>query len=200
MTDDVVLDGLPEALRWQVEPVSWERAGRDGLAITAGPGTDLFVDPAGGQVQLGAPRALLPVTGDYRFSARLSCAAAATFDAAALLAWVADDQWVKLALERSPAGELTVVSVVTRGLSDDVNSWPVPSGACWLRISRAGAATALHARADDEPWALVRHFALGEGASRVGVLAQSPTGAGVVSRFDQVRLVPGGVADIRGGT
>jgi regulation of enolase protein 1 (concanavalin A-like superfamily) len=197
--EDVLLDGLPGPLTWQVAPVSWEPAGPDGLAVTAGPGTDLFVDPAGSPAQLTAPRALLPVTGDYRFSARLSCAAAATYDAAALVAWVTDDQWVKLALERSPAGELTVVSVVTRGLSDDANSWPVPSGACWLRISRAGEATALHARADGEPWALVRHCALGGGATRVGLLAQSPTGAGAVSRFDQVRLEPGGVADIRGG-
>ncbi|HVQ89876.1 MAG TPA: DUF1349 domain-containing protein [Mycobacteriales bacterium] len=200
MGADVRLNGLPGPLSWQVEPVSWEPVGPDGLTVTAGPQTDLFVDPAGSPAQLSAPRALLPVSGDYRFSARLSCAAAATYDAAALVAWVDDEQWVKLALERSPAGLLTVVSVVTRGRSDDANGWPVPSGSCWLRISRTGPATALHARADGEPWALVRHLALGAGDTQVGLLAQSPTGAGAVSTFDQVRLEPGGLADVRDGT
>lgn len=200
MADDVVLDGLPAALRWQPAPVSWQRTAPDGLVVAAGPGTDLFVDPAGSAAQLSAPRALMPVTGDYRFSARVSCDSAATFDAAALLAWVTADRWVKLCLERSPAGVMTVVSVVTRGLSDDANGWPVPSGSTSLRISRTGAASALHARADGEPWQLVRHCALGgDGPVAVGVLAQSPTGAGVVSRFEQVRFGSEGLTDIRGG-
>jgi regulation of enolase protein 1 (concanavalin A-like superfamily) len=199
---EVVLDGLPAPLAWQLPPVSWQATAADGLAITAGAGTDLFVDPAGSAAQLSAPRELMPVLGDYRLSARVSCAATATFDAAALLAWVAADRWAKLCLERSPAGVLTVVSVVTRGLSDDANGWPVPSGSTWLRISRRGAASALHASADGERWDLVRHFALGgdgDGPVQVGVLAQSPTGAGVVSEFAQVRFAPNGVSDIRSG-
>lgn len=197
---EVALDGLPAPLRWLLAPVSWQRVGADGLSVTAGPATDLFVDPAGGAAQLSAPRALMAVTGDYRFSARVSCAAAATFDAAVLVAWVDNDRWVKLCLERSPAGVLTVVSVVTRGASDDANSWPVPAGPIWLRISRRGPATALHASADGQRWDLVRHFALGgDGSTRVGVLAQSPTGAGVVSRFEQVRFAPTGVPDVRDG-
>jgi regulation of enolase protein 1 (concanavalin A-like superfamily) len=149
---------------------------------------------------LSAPRALLPVTGDFRFSARVACDSAATYDAAALLAWAAADRWVKLCLERSPAGVMTVVSVVTRGVSDDANAWPAPAGPTWLRISRRGPASALHASADGQRWQLVRHFALGgNGPVQVGLLAQSPTGAGVVSRFEQVRFAPTGVQDIRGG-
>jgi regulation of enolase protein 1 (concanavalin A-like superfamily) len=199
-SDEVVLDGLPGALRWQLAPVSWGRTAPDGVAVTAGPGTDLFVDPAGSAAQLSAPRALLPVVGDYRFSARVSCGSAATFDAAVLLAWVAADRWVKLCLERSPAGVMTVVSVVTRGVSDDANGWPVPSGSTWLRVSRRGAATALHASADGGRWELVRHCAFDDGEPvQVGLLAQSPTGAGAVSRFEQVRFAPTGVEDIRGG-
>lgn len=198
--DDMVLAGVPGVLRWQAAPVSWQPSGADGVTVTAGAGTDLFVDPAGAPAVLSAPRAVVTVTGDYRFGALVSCAAEATFDAGALVAWVAADRWVKLALERSPAGVLTVVSVVTRGVSDDANGWPVPTGTAWLRIARTGAATALHARAAGEPWQLVRHLAFDDGGPvQVGVLAQSPTGAGAVSRFEQVRLEPGGVADIRGG-
>jgi regulation of enolase protein 1 (concanavalin A-like superfamily) len=76
----------------------------------------------------------------------------------------------------------------------------VPAGSTWLRISRRGPATALHASADGERWELVRHFALdGNGPVHIGVLAQSPTGAGATSQFAQVRFAPEGVKDIRSG-
>jgi uncharacterized protein len=201
VTGELVLNGLPGPLRWQQAPVSWRRTADDGVSVTAGPGSDLFVGPDGAPAQLSSPRALVPVDGDYQFSARVSCAAAATFDAAVLLVWVAEDRWAKLCLERSPAGAMTVVSVVTRGVSDDANSWPVPGGRTWLRISRRGPATAFHASADGQRWELVRHFALGgDDGARIGVLAQSPTGNGVVSHFDELRFVPAGLTDIRDGS
>lgn len=200
MNDEVALNGLPAPLRWQQAPVSWTRTGPDSLTITAGPSTDLFIDPAGTAPQLTAPRALTAVTGDYRFSAQVSCESAATFDAAVLLAWVAEDRWAKLCLERSPAGMMTVVSVVTRGVSDDSNSWPAPTGQTWLRISQHGPATALHASPDGHRWDLVRHFALG-GTSpvHIGVLAQSPTGAGTTSHFRHLRFSSTPLPDIRNG-
>jgi uncharacterized protein len=201
VTGGVVLDGLPGPLQWQQGPVSWQRTADDGMSVTAGPGSDLFIDPGGAPAQLSAPRALVPVGGDYRFSARVSCTAAATFDAAVLLVWVAEDRWAKLCLERSPAGVMTVVSVVTRGVSDDANSWPVPAGRTWLRISRRGPATAFHASTDGQRWDLVRHFALGgDDHPQIGVLAQSPTGTGVVSHFDELRFAPAGLDDIRDGS
>lgn len=49
-------------------------------------------------------------------------AAAAVSDADGLVAFVDQTCWAKLALERSPQSELTVVSIVTVGLSDDCNS------------------------------------------------------------------------------
>jgi hypothetical protein len=77
---------------------------------------------------------------------------------------------------------------VTDGLSDDANAFAVSGDAVWLRVSRLGAACALHARHDDEPWRFVRHFALG--VSRAGFLAQSPLGEGATARFEQIGFVP----------
>jgi regulation of enolase protein 1 (concanavalin A-like superfamily) len=205
MTPEITIDGLPAPLAWQLPPVSWQPTGPDAVTVTAGPKTDLFIDPAGSPAQLTAPRALLPVSGDFSFSARVSCDHAATYDAAVLLAWAADDRWAKLCLERSPAGVMTVVSVITRGLSDDANGWPMPGGEVWLRISRHGPAIALHASADGRRWDLVRHLALGDspggdGGLSVGISAQSPIGEGATSHFHEIRLAPAGVADIRDGS
>jgi hypothetical protein len=146
---------LPMALEWQVAPLDWA-VGLDGsLRIVAGPRTDLFVDPAGGPAALGAPRIVGVVEGDFQLSARVRADLQATFDAGALVLHAADDSWVKLALERSPQGEAMVVSVVTRGLSDDANGQVVTGAgvraACLARRSALGARAPLRARRTRRP-------------------------------------------------
>lgn len=195
------LDPLPMALDWQVAPRDWT-VGTDGsLRIVAGPRTDLFVDPAGGVVALGAPRIVGAVEGDFQLSARVRADLRATFDAGALVLHAADHTWVKLALERSPHGKAMIVSVVTRGVSDDANGRVVTGEGVWLRVSRIGGACALHASDDGARWELVRHFALdAPDGLTAGFLAQSPTGEGATATFDDVRFVAEPLAELRDGS
>jgi uncharacterized protein len=192
---------LPMAFEWQVAPHDWT-VGLDGtLHIVAGPRTDLFVDPAGGPPQLGAPRLMGAVEGDFQFSAYVRADLQATFDAGALVLHAADHVWAKLALERSPGGEAMVVSVVTRGLSDDANGRVVTTAGIWLRLSRTGAACAMHASDDGVRWELVRHCALpADDGLTVGFLAQSPTGEGCKATFDGMLFVAEPLADLRDGS
>ena len=88
------------------------------LSLTAGAGTDLFVDPQGGPPVLNAPRVLARPAGDFQLSARVTVDFAATFDAGVLVLYEHGGAWAKLCFERSPLGEPMVVSVVTRGVSD----------------------------------------------------------------------------------
>ena len=195
------LGRLPMAFDWQVPPADWT-IGLDGtLHVTAGPRTDLFLDPAGGPAELGAPRLMAPVEGDFQLSAYVKPDLRATFDAGALVLHAADHAWVKLALERSPQGEAMVVSVVTRGLSDDANGRVVAGGAIWLRIARIGEACALHAADDGVHWGLVRHFAFpAPGDVTAGFLAQSPTGQGCAVTFDGLGFAAETLADLRDGS
>ena len=195
------LGRLPMTFEWHVEPADWT-VGLDGtLHIVAGPRTDLFLDPAGGPPQLGAPRLMAAVEGDFQLSAYVQADLQATYDAGALVLHAADDNWVKLALERSPQGDPMVVSVVTRGLSDDANGRVVTGDAVWLRISRMGAACALHASDDGVVWELMRHFAFTapHGLS-AGFLAQSPTGEGCAATFDGLDFVAEPLAELRDGS
>jgi regulation of enolase protein 1 (concanavalin A-like superfamily) len=195
------LVGLPMALEWQVEPLDWSVAPGGSLRIVAGPRTDLFADPAGGPTALGAPRILGLVEGDFQLSARVRADLRATFDAGALVLHAADDTWAKLALERSPQGEAMIVSVVTRGLSDDANGRVVTGDGLWLRVARMGCACALHASGDGERWEFVRHFALdAPDGLAAGFLAQSPTGDGCTATFDDVRFVAEPLAELRDGS
>jgi regulation of enolase protein 1 (concanavalin A-like superfamily) len=195
------LDPLPMALDWQVAPLDWS-VGLDGsLRIVAGPHTDLFVDPAGAPAELGAPRLVGAVQDDFQLSARVRADLQATFDAGALVLHAADHAWVKLALERSPQGEAMIVSVVTRGLSDDANGRVVTGEGVWLRVSRIGATCALHASDDGRRWELVRHFAFdAPDGLAAGFLAQSPTGDGCAATFDDVRFVAQPLAELRDGS
>jgi regulation of enolase protein 1 (concanavalin A-like superfamily) len=172
----------------------------DPLTLEAGRRTDLFRDPQGAEPRLEAPFRLVDTPdGDWQLSARVQADLRATFDAGALILWSDEETWAKLAFERSPQGEGLVVSVVTRGLSDDCNSTVVDGDTVWLRISRVGAAAyAFHASADGERWDFVRHFAL-DGEPQPGFLAQSPTGEGCAATFSAIRLQRGRLRDLRSG-
>lgn len=170
------------------------------LTMTAGPRTDLFVDPQGGPRMLNAPRRLGRVEGDFQLSARVTVDFAATYDAGVLALFADAGAWAKLCFERSPQGEAMVVSVVTRGVSDDANAFVVDGQSVWLRISRLGHAHAFHASTDGSRWRFVRHFALepADGLA-AGFLAQSPTGAGCAVRFDEIVYRSERLSDLRSG-
>ncbi|MEV0401989.1 DUF1349 domain-containing protein [Actinoallomurus sp. NPDC050550] len=189
------------SLRWDGEPASSYRMTEDGFEISAGPGTDLFIDPQRTAVTLNAPHLLACAEGDFLLSARVQVDFQSTFDAGALLVWLNDRAWAKLAFELSPQREPMVVSVVTRGTSDDCNAFVVDGGQVWLRVARVGTAYAFHASTDGAYWRLIRHFALY--ASEVpsyGFEAQSPTGDGCTATFDAIAYEPRRLLDLRDGS
>jgi regulation of enolase protein 1 (concanavalin A-like superfamily) len=200
-SETVSLEGLPSLLRWQVLPVRW--SARDGrrLTIEAGPRTDRFVDPQGREPVLNAPCLVGPLEDPFTLSAMVTVGFSATFDAGVLLVQAGDGNWAKLCFEYSPQGQPTVVSVVTRGLSDDANAWPVDARSVWLRVARVGPAWAFHASTDGTTWQFVRHFALPpDPAAEVGFLAQSPTGDGCTVTFEDIRYEPRRLVDLRDGS
>jgi regulation of enolase protein 1 (concanavalin A-like superfamily) len=164
--------------------------------------TDWFIDPATGAGTSNAPLRLIEPAGDFRLRARVRVSLRSTFDAGILFVHGGPDVWAKLALERSPEGADTIVTVVTRGVSDDANGVTVPvAGQAWLRVSRIGRVYAFHHSADGVRWALARLFTLGPvDGHRVGVGAQSPTGEGLRVDFSDVVLDPTTLVDVRDGS
>jgi uncharacterized protein len=203
----VLLPSVPFELDWAPSPDHWEplvseSGGEIGLLVEAGPLTDLFVSPDATEPSLNAPRLTGVPDAAFQLSALVDVEFSSTFDAGVLVLWASEQSWAKLCLEFSPAAQPMVVSVVTRGLSDDANSTEVAGTSTWLRISRSEQGSyAFHAATDGVHWNLIRHFHLGAGADevRLGFLAQSPTGDGCRVRFSQLRYLSEGVDDIRGG-
>jgi regulation of enolase protein 1 (concanavalin A-like superfamily) len=201
MDETIQLAQLPMPLQWATPAERWHVADGTTLTMTAGGTTDLFINPQGGAAVLNAPRLLGAVAGDFLLSARVAVAFEATFDAGALLLEAQRDVWAKLCFEYSPLGQPMVVSVVTRGLSDDANAFVVDGEYVWLRVARMGQACAFHASLDGQTWQLIRHFALEmAGMVEAGFVVQSPTGSGCTASFDHVRFVPERLRDIRDGS
>jgi uncharacterized protein len=193
---------LPHGLRWVVEPASWRFDG-SAASVEAAGSTDCFVDPAGAATVLNGARALtLASSRPWQFSARVTVDFQATYDAGLLLLWSDDEHFAKLCFERSPQGEPMVVSVVTRGVSDDANAWVVRGHTVWLRISRIADETyAFHSSADGRRWDLVRYFAIaGSDSMRYGISVQSPTGDGCAVTFDELALSETPLANLRDRT
>ncbi len=196
------LPGMPGEMQWTHPPVAWQMA--DGtLTATAGPVTDLFTSPGGGTPMNNSPRLMTEVAGDFLFSARVTVDFRAKFDAGVLLLYAGPETWAKLCFEYSPLDEPTVVSVVTRGLSDDCNSVVMPSNTVFLRVARMGDAFGFHYSVDGAVWHMVRFFSLGEmgkdAAIGVGISVQSPTGAGCTAVFDRIQFAQRTLADMRSG-
>ncbi|SFW99770.1 DUF1349 domain-containing protein [Streptomyces atratus] len=176
------------------------------LTGRAGARQDRFVPPGGESLDSisDAPRLLGPAPrGDFQLLARVKAGFAAAFDAGVLYLHVGEREWAKICLELSP-DRPTVCTVVTRGHSDDVNSFTVDGDSCWLRLSRTGNAFAFHASTDGEKWTFVRVFALGEPEraddASVGFLVQSPTGEGCEASFDRIAFRTTGPDDLRDGS
>ena len=221
--EQIRLPGLVSPLRWETPPLRWTLtggaarpvgAGASGgaprtlsagsiLSVTTGPRTDLFVDPGGASPTTNAPRLLALADESFRLSARVEVDFSSGFDAGVLLVWSDEATWAKLCFERSPQGQPMVVSVVTRAISDDANSFDVHGTAVWLRISRRGRAEyAFHASTDGTLWRFVRHFALpcvDDAPVRVGVEVQAPTGEQCTARFSDLHYDLTPLAELRNG-
>lgn len=201
---DMEISQLPFPLRTYGPEGNWSY--EDGvLTGSAGARQDRFVPPTGEALDPSsdAPRLLGAPEGDFQLIARVTVGFAAGFDAGVLYVHVGERAWAKLCLEYSPDVP-TVCTVVTRGHSDDANSFPVEGSSVWLRVSRTGRAFAFHASKDGRRWTFIRLFTLGDekesGAALVGFMAQSPMGEGCVVTYDDIEFRPDWPADLRDGS
>jgi uncharacterized protein len=201
---DLYVPGLPFPLEPAGTPACEAVVAGGTLALTAGPKSDLFIDPAGDEAARPDAGRLtgLPGEGDFTLAARVTVAFGEVFDAGVLLVYLSDRRWAKLCYEYSPQRRPTAVTVVTHGISDDSNSFATAGGPLWLRVTRSGRAWAFHASPEDGgSWQLLRYFSLGEtSGARVGFLAQSPLGPGCTATFDSISFRFGAPANLRDGS
>jgi regulation of enolase protein 1 (concanavalin A-like superfamily) len=196
------LTSIPSELTWKNAPVSFDTQSGNRLDITAGVVSDWFNNPGGSSIKNNAPLALFTPSGEnFLLSAKVTVEFKYTYDAGVLFLYVKDDTWAKLCFEYSPQNEAMVVSVVTRGRSDDCNSTVIGSHTVFLRVFRQGNAVAFHYSTDGHSWYFVRYFTIGDLENmQIGFAAQSPTGKGCTVHFSEIVYRLGELTDLRDGS
>lgn len=172
------------------------------LLMRAEAHTDWFTDPATLQKIANAPVLAAGADGDFQVVALVKVEFSAMFDAGVLFVHQSSDVFAKLCFELSPAGERTVVSVVTRSVSDDANGPAINEGQVWLRVSKIGPAFAFHWSVNGQHWEMLRYFRLPDpnAETSVGFCAQSPTGDGCSVRFSEILWTPTTLSNVRDGS
>jgi regulation of enolase protein 1 (concanavalin A-like superfamily) len=194
----IAIPGLEGNFRWIEDPVK-SRIAHQEVSISSRENTDWFVDPETLHVTSNAPALVRRTRGDFTVSALVDVEFHATFDAGALVMYYDTVHWVKFALECSPQGKGAIVTVITRGESDESLSRVVYDSSLYLRISRLGRTVALHSSLDGQWWDLERYCHFDFPEVDVGFESQSPTGKGTTARFSAITFGTSGVNDFRSG-
>jgi uncharacterized protein len=180
-------------LRWATLPGS-------GIRVAVPPATDYFRDPAGEKIKDNGPYLWRDVTGDFVARIHVRPTFAGQYDAGGILVRQDEARWAKLCFESTNFGTTAVISVVTRGLSDDANGLDLTASDVWLQICRAGDVVGMQYAVDGSTWRKVRRFHLPLPRTvRVGLLAQSPGDAGTTVDFSWFSVESHTVADTRTG-
>ncbi|HYK90930.1 MAG TPA: DUF1349 domain-containing protein [Acidobacteriota bacterium] len=192
----VSIMGIPGELRWKNNPKSW-KSDESGLKIVAGKSTDWFISPFDGKVSANAPLLLFKPDSAFVLSAKLTVDFRTQWDAGFLMVYINDTTWAKFAFERSAYQEPTIVTVVTRGVSDDCNSSVISGNSIYMRLAKVGPAIVFYTSPDGRAWKMVRSFTLGTDQDlRVGFAAQSPTGEVGTALFSEIDYSARRIRDI----
>lgn len=181
------LPALPGPLTLVNNPVFARISPEGAFEMGAVGKTNLFNNPNGKNPTQNAPMALFEPKGDFVFSAKVSAKLNAVYDVAALVIYENAGSWAKLCFENSVNKEATIVSVVTRGLSDDCNSQTTPDAFAYLAIVRKGTEYSFHSSRDGKTWQLIRHFNLvTQSPIKIGFAVHGSVGNGLEAAFSSV--------------
>ncbi len=174
---------LDPRLAWINEPQSWRF--NDGiLHVDVPEAADFFEDPAGVNVRASAPFLYCEAEGDFSLTARVDVDMQGAYDSACVMVMADAKHWAKLCFELVK-GIPTIVSVVTKEVSDNCISEKVAGARPYLKILRAGNCFGFHYSLDAVDWTLIRFFRIDAHSKlKVGVVAQCPAGSGTRVRIE----------------
>lgn len=178
---------IPFDLLWENSPKSFS-VDKTGLRIEAGDSTDMFRDPNVTYNTDTAPKLCFQPDQHFVLSASISHDFVSKWDGGALFLKSDSLNWIKFCFEKDYTGSRRVVSVVTKGVSDDCNSVAIRSNTVFFKMAKADNVVTLYYSEDGRRWFLVRHLQF-DCASHftIGFLAQSPVGQSCRVSFGDIR-------------
>lgn len=186
---------FPRALFWENAPLRYELTA-DHILIEAGAKTDMFRDPNVKYNTDNAPKLLFVPDSNFVLTAAIQHPFTNKWDGGAIVLKADSLNWIKFCFEKDYTGQRRVVSVVTKGISDDCNSAAVTSNTVFYKIAKAGNVITLYYSLDGRGWFLIRHLTFDSpGPLKLGFLAQSPTGERCAVLFSHIHYSPRKIRD-----
>lgn len=173
--------------QWMNEPQEWDiKNGK--LKVFAPPLSDFFIDEEGPSYRVSAPFYYFMIGGDFRLTTRVNVDMKYLYDSACLMIMDDEENWAKLCYENWD-NRPSIVSVVTKGFSDDCPSFEIDRTSPFLRVVRSSNCFGFHYSLDGEHWKIVRYFNMKTcNTIKVGVASQSPIGKGCHIEFDFLNI------------
>ncbi|GGF65299.1 DUF1349 domain-containing protein [Alteromonas lipolytica] len=189
-----------ERLRWMNMPdvVSFEKGI---LSVNTAPGTDFFIDPENGSSSASAPFLFYEANGDFVATAVVEPDFSSTWNAVSVMVMLDAVNWIKFAFEYSDATGKSIVSVVTKSLSDDANGVRLPdTDKVWLRVIRKGDLYSMFWSVNGEQFYMARLTRMkSQAIVKVGVEAQSPLKQAATHKIHYFGVEPKTVTNLRTG-
>jgi regulation of enolase protein 1 (concanavalin A-like superfamily) len=174
--DSVQISGIPRSLTWEIKPRKFIQ-GKNSITIFSGEKTDMFRDPNVTYNTDNAPKLLFKSDSNFVFTAAIHHDFISKWDGGALVLKADSLNWVKCCFEKDYTGARRIVTVVTKGISDDCNSVKLTKNKVYFKIAKADNVITLYYSESGKNWYLIRHFTFDSSHPlQVGLLAQSPTG------------------------
>ena len=174
--DGLSITSIPHKLYWENTPINFSVHGND-IVIVAGKETDMFRDPNVAYNTDNAPKLLFEADDNFVLTASIEHAFTNKWDGGAIVIKQDSLNWIKFCFKKDYTGARRVVSVVTKGISDDCNSIEMKSNIVFYKVAKAYNVITLYCSTDGIKWYLIRHLQFdAHKGFKVGFLAQSPTG------------------------
>jgi regulation of enolase protein 1 (concanavalin A-like superfamily) len=168
--------GIQHPLSWTNKPISY-KINPESILIEAGEKTDMFRDPNVTYNTDNAPRLSFTADPNFVLTAEIHHDFTSKWDGGAIVLEADKLNWIKFCFEKDYTGVHRVVSVVTKGISDDCNSVAITGNQVFYKIAKAENVIILYYSGDGKKWFLIRHLQFNTNKPiKLGFMAQSPTG------------------------
>lgn len=178
------------------------QAGKNKVEINSGPKTDFFNEHTGKQKYSNAPMLLSVVNNNepFTFIAKVSPELKETYDAGAVYIYESDDNWLKFAFELDENRHSRMVTVRTKGTSDDNNHDVINEKYAYMKISSNTESIGFYYSTDSIKWQLARVFKNDfSNSTYIGISSQSPLGNETKTTFENISFVKESINDFRKG-
>lgn len=186
--------------KWLNEPKSFEIENGT-LKVVAGKDTDFFNNPEDNKKTSTAPVLFKEINGDFVARALVRPDFTSLWNAVALMVHIDNDNWIKLAFENSDATGRSIVSVVTKNVSDDANGVILnEQDQIWLKLVRKDNIYSMLWSKNGKDFKMARLSTMPKvDTVKIGIEVQSPIGESASHEIDYFEIEQTTVKDVRKG-